>query len=589
MINLSERQVKVIIFLVAATGLAFMLDLTWLRWTDMVIDSGREIYVPKALADGRLLYRDILYIYGPFSPYFNALLYKVLGVHVLTLAAGGVLNVAAAMFLVYSLAKSFLSRGYSFLVLMVFLFIYPFGIYSGVNIFNYMIPYSYPAVHSLIFSLASLYFFRRFLADDASSGKMLSAVFLFMTAITKTEIACWLSLSLLLGFFLQARGRRYGIAASLMCGLRVLAPPIVAALLVHLAFRLGAGGAVGASPDLLDLAKSNILMPRNSFAWGLFGGGEELWVAAWKSLQTFLPYAGGVGFFVGGGLCYERRSEGRAGLLFPSLAAVAGVAALAVAFFVLDASYRQFLSPLYLISLTGLALSLGGARWWGTASDRIFLAAFSLFSFLMLLRILFNTWAGSFGFYLSVPGFLLMAVLAFRVLPEIAGRWPGNLLRVAFVGTLLVVTFRYLDAERFNYAAIKAPFPTFRGTLYFWDPARVKAYRDLATVLSHPSNRGKTLVMFPEGLWMNFATGLENPLYNYQYLPIDFKSKQDFDRLIEEFEVKKPDFFVVADRSVGEYGAKTLDEYASPLREYIFSRYGLVGSFSERAVLYRRR
>src|SRR6266446_11000172 len=36
---------------------------------DFQIDNGRELYVPVSILHGKLLYRDICYMYGPLAPY----------------------------------------------------------------------------------------------------------------------------------------------------------------------------------------------------------------------------------------------------------------------------------------------------------------------------------------------------------------------------------------------------------------------------------------------------------------------------------------------------------------------------------------
>jgi hypothetical protein len=48
-------------------GLA-MLCWTWRTWPDVLIDFGRELYVPWRLAAGQVLYTDIAYFNGPLSP-----------------------------------------------------------------------------------------------------------------------------------------------------------------------------------------------------------------------------------------------------------------------------------------------------------------------------------------------------------------------------------------------------------------------------------------------------------------------------------------------------------------------------------------
>jgi hypothetical protein len=54
----------------------------WARWGSVTVDSGREIYVAAALAQGKMLYRDVWYPYGPGAPCLNALLFRIFGIHI---------------------------------------------------------------------------------------------------------------------------------------------------------------------------------------------------------------------------------------------------------------------------------------------------------------------------------------------------------------------------------------------------------------------------------------------------------------------------------------------------------------------------
>src|SRR6476619_6142273 len=58
---------------------------TWQTWADVLIDFGREVYVPWQLTQGKVLYRDIAYFNGPLSPYLNTLVFKIFGVSLMSL------------------------------------------------------------------------------------------------------------------------------------------------------------------------------------------------------------------------------------------------------------------------------------------------------------------------------------------------------------------------------------------------------------------------------------------------------------------------------------------------------------------------
>ena len=53
---------------------------SWGRLVEIQVDFGREVYLAWQLSVGKRLYADLVYYYGPLSPYFNALLFDLFGV-----------------------------------------------------------------------------------------------------------------------------------------------------------------------------------------------------------------------------------------------------------------------------------------------------------------------------------------------------------------------------------------------------------------------------------------------------------------------------------------------------------------------------
>ena len=49
---------------------AAMIAETWGTWNDVLIDFGRELYVPWRLTEGDVPFRDVVHFNGPISPYF---------------------------------------------------------------------------------------------------------------------------------------------------------------------------------------------------------------------------------------------------------------------------------------------------------------------------------------------------------------------------------------------------------------------------------------------------------------------------------------------------------------------------------------
>src|SRR5207249_10307282 len=74
---MKTRRLIFTLLLVAPTILLFLVSRG--KWSDAIIDSGREWIVPDALARGDLLYRDVVYWFGPFTPYFHAAFFALFG------------------------------------------------------------------------------------------------------------------------------------------------------------------------------------------------------------------------------------------------------------------------------------------------------------------------------------------------------------------------------------------------------------------------------------------------------------------------------------------------------------------------------
>src|SRR6266852_7642784 len=124
------------------------------HWGDCQIDNGRELYVPVSILHGKLLYRDIWYMYGPLAPYLQALLFRIFGIHLNVLYGFGLLLTIASALVTFEIARRFRLPLPASLVPSLFFLLesyFPF-------IFNFIFPYSYAATLGSFLGLACLYF-----------------------------------------------------------------------------------------------------------------------------------------------------------------------------------------------------------------------------------------------------------------------------------------------------------------------------------------------------------------------------------------------------------------------------------------------
>jgi hypothetical protein len=192
--------------------------LTWRKWPDILVDFGVQLYVPWQILHGAVLYRDLFYMAGgPFSQYFNALLFKIFGVSFFTLIVTNLILAAAMIFIVYRnfceasdvLTATIIGAG----IVVAF----AFAQYTLIGNYNYIAPYSHEAVHGLALSIFAItllchWITRERILPATAAGFCAGLVFLtkpdiFIGLAVTTAAACIL-------FYLKSGARKLGLSAA---------------------------------------------------------------------------------------------------------------------------------------------------------------------------------------------------------------------------------------------------------------------------------------------------------------------------------------------------------------------------------------
>ncbi|HYV04344.1 MAG TPA: hypothetical protein VFB82_07155, partial [Blastocatellia bacterium] len=178
-----------------AVSFIFGLAASWERWGNPLVDCGREMNQPLRLAAGQMLYSDVRHIYGPLSPYVNATLYRIFGPSLGVLYADGIFSALLILALVYWLSRQLMGRVATLAATLSVMWLCAFK-QAG----NYVLPYSYSALHGCALGLASLALLVRFVqvrtsrvkSEDqvfASSGLLIAAgVMAGLATLAKTEM-----------------------------------------------------------------------------------------------------------------------------------------------------------------------------------------------------------------------------------------------------------------------------------------------------------------------------------------------------------------------------------------------------------------
>lgn len=170
--------------LALAVLFAVMLAVSWQRWTQPLLDHGREMNLPSRILAGEHLYSDVQFLYGPFAPHFNALLYKIFGVQLGTLKVSGAVCAILILLMIYWLSRRLMTVWESAAITGLVLVIC-----AVKSTANYIQPYAYAALYGFLFSLASLVCAVGFVQLRQSKLMRWAGVFAGLALISKPEIA----------------------------------------------------------------------------------------------------------------------------------------------------------------------------------------------------------------------------------------------------------------------------------------------------------------------------------------------------------------------------------------------------------------
>lgn len=177
------------------------------HYHDILADKGRELLFPKAILEGKVLYKDILCIYFPLGYLINACAYKIFGIHANTLMFMGIFNSILAVSAIFLISEEFLSKSLSFTISIFFIFLCVFNS----SLFNYVLPYSYSLAYGSTAFLFCVYFAIKFLKSD---NKVFIAVAFFLSGFAiccKAEFIPAALVLLIISFLFKPLPIKYNI------------------------------------------------------------------------------------------------------------------------------------------------------------------------------------------------------------------------------------------------------------------------------------------------------------------------------------------------------------------------------------------
>ncbi len=546
---------------------------SWRAWPDPFIDFGREAYVAWRLAEGAVLHRDVVYVSGPLSPYWNALLFRGFGVGLDTLFVANAVVLVALVGSWYVLLRSVADRAAAWAGGLVFVTLFAFAQYVGIGNYNYIAPYSHELTHGLLLASLGLLCWHRILRTGNAFGWLGAGFSLGLVALTKMEVLAAAAAANGLGIVavLHARSELPG---RLGPGLAIFAAGAVAPIVfatLWLAAALGAGPAVEAvgigwvhlfAEDLASLPFYQRGMgtddPAGNFAIAL------LWAARMGGVLAPAAVA-----------ALALRSERFGRPWIPALAFVVMAGALAP--FVGDLRWLQAARPLPLFGLFALvycAVRLARPEAAARRARWILQAMLVTFATALLAKIFLLARIYQYGFVLALPASLLFVAALVAWIPgEIRRRGgSGQIFRAAALGLLAVAVIGHLQTMAPHVDARTERLGGVHDAIRVTPVVARVVGRALAAV--HATTQpNDTLAVLPEGVMLNFLTRRPTPTPHFSFNPFELRVHGE-DEILRAFANAPPAAIVIVHHDTSEHGARFLGrDYGVGLMDWVQRTY----------------
>ncbi len=572
---------SVIQFCIVGTVFFSFLVLSWLKWGSLIVDTFRDQWVAYNLTIGRTLYKDIFYHYGFLAPYSISFLYKVFGVNIIYSVLLGIFITGLSCYFLYRLSRLFLNRTFSTVLLLNFILVFSFGCYCYNCIFNFILPYSFSSTFLITFVLSSLYFYIKFIRKKHYKYLVfwaLSMCFVFLSRID-FGFPTWLVFVMISGVCIPKERKMRVI-------LYMFIPLLISILFYWLFLYLN---------DAFSYFRESII---NMVTFCLGGGNKFDYIISGlddisyhlkniiKSFFSQLTIA--FLFYLMSVVIHIFLKKTAIRLSSFLLYTILGTVAFAITFLFVGAisffiQYR--LMPLVLLG--GILIYLF-RLFFGKEKEKAssYLVLFVI-SLLFILRIVFRASPNGYGFFLLVPS-LVCYYIFFK---DICFSFFATIIRVTvnrnikhyylfFISTfflLLSLLFARLDYK--TYSMKKCYISTPRGNLYSFCEPYTQRFWETVYFLKKQTAKNAKVVVFPEGIGINFLSQRDNPLRYHTFLPPIIKVVTE-DKIINSLNKYKIDYIIILSRATSEYGYPFFGiHYGKNIYQWILNNYKLIKVF----------
>lgn len=555
-----------------------MLAASWQRWTQPLLDHGREMNLPSRILAGERLYSDVQFLYGPFAPHFNALLYKIFGIQLGTLKVSGAICALLILTMIYWLSRRLMSVWESAAVTGLVLVICAIK-----STANYIQPYAYAALYGFLFSLSSLVCTVKFVLVRQSKLMLCAGIFAGLALISKPEIALagWAATAVVL--LAESLSDRKALGRE---ALNFILPVVVIFLLSY-------GFILSRTPLSVLLNDNHVLFtnmpPQLVYFNRHISGLAKLPTSLWFSLAGIAVFGvwSGATALVGSAMSFRRQNwlqSLRLSALVLLISAVLREAA--IKFLNVPDDVTPFASAIFALPVV---IGVIGWRIWKAwrsgqtvSTEQRILLALTVFSLFSILRALLNvTTTGPYTPFFIPTLIVVFLYLLFRATPVFLAASPQVRLNVRHVAVCLIALLaiglgansarRFRKINTFEVSSSRGSFITL--------PEIGEPLQAAIRFAEERTKPGEYVLSLPVATTINFLAGRPYPLREEIVHPGFLTDEKEFEA-IERIKTRRVPLVLIANLITSEFRDRVFGaDYNRELMRWITENYHLVKRF----------
>ena len=522
---LNENKYLLLLWVFCIAGLVIFCG----HYSNILIDFGREVYYPEQILEGKVLYKDLFNIYGPLSYQINAVLYKIFGAKLSTLYGAGWVSSILAVSGIYIIAQKFLSKFLSFCIGFFTISV----CVATTCIFNFHFPYSWAVLYGLISFLFSLYFLLKNNDDKKSFNLCMSSLFAGICIANKYDFLLYVFVVLF--FILKEKNWK-----AFLCFISV--PLVSYGILFIQGMRFS---------DLINtLLIVKTMAQTNTLTYFYQNAGIYFHQKAiLTDILLFCKIAVPFGIMLYGAYLFESKK------VISIILFTAGYV-FYLWFFTINIGSTLGFLPLSLLILFLIRLRKLNSNFIVLVISALVVSAKVFWVMLLYL----------YGNYYVAIVMIAVFALVFTFVPR-------KLEKAAGVG-LLISSACFIFANFYMLSIADNVVQTDNGVI-FTEQAISKSTKELVNFINHKTKSDDRIVIFPEGMMINFLTDRNGDDYYNSLIPLYVETFGE-DKIIEHFKSDMPEYIVFNNQSMRDYYFQYIcNDYALDFCGFINQNYTL--------------